>query len=197
MDPSALTRSKDRAAILELFFRKPGREYYQREIERVLGIPVGNVRRELLKLEDTGLFCSRRLGNLRLFSLNKRFPLYKQCRDIVLNTVGVAGTIRRILASVADVRSAFLFGSVAEGTDRADSDIDLFVVGSVSSRTLHGKLAGLEAKLGREINTVIFSEEELNRRIGSKEHFVTSVMAAPKVFLKGTEDEFTAALKPR
>jgi len=180
-----------------LFFRKPGREYYQREIERVLSIPVGNVRRELLKLEDTGLLSSRRLGNLRLFSVNTRFPLYKQCRDIVLNTVGIAGTLSGILASLGGIRFAFLFGSVVEGTDRADSDIDLFVVGLIRSRILHGKLANLQAKLGREINTVTFSEKDLSRRIESKEHFVTSVIASPKVFVKGTEDEFRAAFKPR
>jgi predicted nucleotidyltransferase len=197
MDPLALTRSKDRAAILEMFFRKPGREYYQRELERVLGIPIGNVRRELLKLESAGLLNSRTLGNLRLFSVNIKYPLYKQCRDIVLRTVGIAGTLARTLASLRGVRFAFIFGSVAEGTDRADSDIDLLVVGTVGSRLLHEKLSILQDKLGREINVVLFSESELKKRISEKDHFVTSVLASTRVFIRGTDDEFRAALEGR
>ena len=47
----------------------------------------------------------------------------------MLKTVGLAEPLRDALKRVAsDIRAAFVYGSVAKGSDTAGSDIDLFVV---------------------------------------------------------------------
>ncbi|PSQ92521.1 MAG: hypothetical protein BRD57_02625 [Proteobacteria bacterium SW_6_67_9] len=48
---------------------------------------------------------------------------------MVRKTVGLAEPLRGALSSLqGGVEVAFLYGSVAEGTDRAESDIDLMVI---------------------------------------------------------------------
>jgi hypothetical protein len=56
-------------------------------------------------------------------------------------------------------------------------------------RKLSRLLSGLEAQLGREINPHIFTVEDFKRRRQTREHFVSNVMAAPKLFVIGNEDE--------
>jgi predicted nucleotidyltransferase len=192
----SLGRSKTRDSILRLFFSSPDREYYLRELERLLGVSVANVRRELLKLEDAGIFKSRRAGNLRYFSVNTSHPLFAEYRSIVFKTVGIAGTLARILHGVKSVRIAFIFGSVAVGSDEPGSDVDLFVVGGISSRRLHELVSPLQSKIGREINVVLFDRGELRRRIQGRDHFVSSVVEGPKEYLKGNDDDLGAIAGP-
>ena len=56
MDIFNLKRSKTREKLLRLYFSNPVKKYYLRELERILNLPVGNIRRELLSLEKSGLF---------------------------------------------------------------------------------------------------------------------------------------------
>jgi predicted nucleotidyltransferase len=193
----SLGKSKARDSILRLFFSSPDSEYYLRELERLLGIPVANVRRELLKLEQAGIFNSRRAGNLRYFSVNTSHPLFPEYRSIVYKTVGIAGTLTEILREIASVSLAFVFGSVAEGSDDAGSDVDLFVIGEINARKLHEIISPLQSKIGREINIVLFDREDFRRRYRRKEHFVSAVMGRPKQYVKGSEDEFRAIVASR
>jgi predicted nucleotidyltransferase len=188
----SLGKSKARDAILRLFFSSPDREYYLRELERLLDIPVANVRRELLKLEQAGIFKSRRAGNLRYFSVNTSHPLFPEYRSIVFKTVGIAGRLTEILREISSVDLAFVFGSVAEGSDESGSDVDLFVVGKIKARRLHEIISPLQSKIGKEINVVLFDRQEFRRRYRRKEHFVSAVMERPKQYVKGTEDELRA-----
>jgi predicted transcriptional regulator with HTH domain len=50
-EPLGLTKSKLRRELLRLYFTNPDKEYYLRELERMINFPVGNIRREFLKLE--------------------------------------------------------------------------------------------------------------------------------------------------
>jgi len=183
-----LGKSKTRAAIFRLFFSAPDREYYLRELERLLNLPVGNVRRELSKLEKAGIFKSRRVGNLRYFSVATEHPLFREYSSIVFKTIGIAGTLASALEAVGSVNIAFIFGSVAEKTDRPGSDIDLFVIGGIGSRKLHQLISPIRSRLGREINVVLFDRREFRNRLEKRDHFVSSVMEKPKEYVKGNED---------
>jgi len=56
MDLFRITKSKLREGLLALYFTNPNKKYYLRELEKILNFSVGNIRRELIKLESTGLF---------------------------------------------------------------------------------------------------------------------------------------------
>jgi predicted nucleotidyltransferase/energy-coupling factor transporter ATP-binding protein EcfA2 len=101
--------------------------------------------------------------------------------------------IARTLASVRDkIRSAFVFGSSVRGEQRAESDVDLMVIGNVSLRELTPGLKQAEQELGRQINTVIYLEDEWRRRLRERDSFVSRVLAGKRSFVIGDEDELRA-----
>ena len=106
----------------------------------------------------------------------------------MLKTDGLAGVLQPALKT-PEVRLAFVFGSVARGDTRAESDVDLMVIGEVGLRKLTALLSGIADKVGREINPHVMTPEEFAKRKADRDHFVTSVLGSPKLFVKGTEHE--------
>lgn len=48
---------------------------------------------------------------------------------------------------------------------------------------------GGPGRIGREINPHVFSPQEISRRRQEHDHFLASVLDAPRLFIVGTEDE--------
>jgi len=84
---------------------------------------------------------------------------------------------------------AFIYGSLAKGTGKADSDVDVMVIGKTSFGDVVAVLQTAQAAVSREVNPSVYSEQEFRAKCQAKHHFVTSVMNAPKVFLVGGEHE--------
>lgn len=106
----------------------------------------------------------------------------------MLKTIGL---IDALLTALRDtkIRIAFIFGSVAEGTEKGASDIDVMIIGSIGLRDVARMLAGAHDKIDREINPYVVSEEEFKKRLTEGEHFIKAVMDGKKVFIKGSEDD--------
>ncbi len=190
MDIAHIFKSKTRSAIFRLYFTNPEAEYYLRELERMLSIPVSMVRKELLRLEDAGIFVFRKRGNLTFFSLNKSYPLFNELKSIVLKTVGAAGLLKAALAKVKGVEAAFIYGSFAKGQERANSDIDLLILGKIDEDVLLKEINAAEKLLKREINYVIFSRPEFIKKKEGKDPFIKELLISQKIFLIGGADEF-------
>jgi DNA-binding transcriptional ArsR family regulator len=179
--------SRVRAEIFRALFGIKNGELHLREIERQTGFAIGTVRQDIGKLLKLGLVTSRRDGNRVYYAANDRHPLYSEIRGLVLKTVGLTDVIAESLKD-EDIQCAFIFGSIASGTEGATSDIDLMIIGNVGLRKIAGMLAGIGNRLGREINPHAMNAAEFARRIREKDHFVTSLTATPRLFVKGSED---------
>jgi len=184
-----ITRSKTRRELLRLYFSNSDRKYYLRELERLLGFSVANIRRELLKLEKTGLFKTKRMGNLVYYSLNKNYPLYNELKNIIFKTIGVEGALREIINAMPGVEIALVYGSFATGKETEMSDIDLLIIGSPNEDELMTDIDKLEEKLRREINYTIYSRKEYKNRKRKRDTFIQNILTRPKILLKGTENE--------
>jgi hypothetical protein len=132
MDISKLFKSKTRKELFRLYFTNPGSEYYLRELERLLDIPVSMIRQEIVRLEEEGIFNSHRKGNLVYFSLNKSYPLFDELKSIIFKTIGVKGLIKQSLEKIKGIEAAFIYGSFAKNEEKATSDIDLCLVGAIT-----------------------------------------------------------------
>lgn len=180
--------SNVRAEFFRLLFGLDRQELHLREIERRSGFAIGTVRQEATKLTRLGILVKRRDGNRVYFKANTEHPLFPEISNIVLKTCGLADVIRCSLEG-SDIEFAFIFGSAAVGTQKPESDLDLFVVGNIRLRGLSKLLKKPSEQLSREINSHIMTQEEFNKRILQKEHFVTRVMESPKHMIIGKEDE--------
>jgi predicted nucleotidyltransferase len=180
--------------VLGLLFGQPERSFYATELIGLARAGSGAVQRELARLESSGLVTVRRLGTQKHYQANPESPLFSELAGIARKTVGLAEPLREALAPFASrVSAAFVYGSVAKRRDTAASDIDLMVVSDgLTYAHLFEALEPLAARLGRTINPTVYSRRELARRRNEDNVFVTRVLAQPKIWIIGTEDDLPA-----
>ena len=175
--------SKVRRDLLVRFFARPGLERHVRELARETGWSATIVGRELDNLERAGILRSERIGNLRRYSVDSNSPVASEIRSLVQKTIGIEAHLRGALRGLPGVEEAFLYGSYARGDDRATSDLDLMVVGSVNQELLSERLTDVERDLGRDLNPTTYDREEFERLQRDGDLFVESVLRGPRIQL--------------
>lgn len=183
-----ITKSKLRKKLLCYFFTNPSANLYLREIASILYEDAGNLSKEFNKLEKAGIFVSTIRGNQKYFSLNKKHPLYKELKSIVFKTIGVEGSLKKIINESNGIKLSFIYGSFAWHKDNTMSDIDLLIVGNPNEDSLIEKIEDLEKRLQREINYNIYPEKEFREKIRKKDSFLLNILERPKIILKGSRD---------
>ncbi|MHB1326066.1 MAG: nucleotidyltransferase domain-containing protein [Thermoleophilia bacterium] len=186
---STLITSKTRVEIIAWFVSHPGERFYYSQLLKILRASAQSVQNELKRLEKAGLLTSQKEGNIRFYWVNKDFILYPEIKSIIFKTVGVGEELRKSLAKIGEVKSAFIYGSVAKNREDACSDIDVMIIGNVSEDAVLKAILKAEERLGREVNYSIFDPEEWKQQLSAKKAFVSSVANDQKIFLIGTGDE--------
>lgn len=139
MDLSRIFNSRVRRDILELYFANEGREFYLRELEKLLKTPVSVIRREMVKLEKDGIFNLKKVAKSSFYSLNKNYPFYNELRSMVLKAakMGIHPSKNRPPVDIRDpsILLIYLFGSQAKGKAGpfSDADIGVLLKNSVSA----------------------------------------------------------------
>ncbi len=185
--------SKTQRQVLGLLFGRPDQTFYAKEIVRFAGVGIGTVQRELEKLSSVGLLNVKMIGNQKHYQANRQSPIFEELRGIVLKTFGVADVLRQSLEGAREgIHAAFIYGSVAKGTDKANSDIDLMVISeNLSYASLFSSLAEIEAMLGRPVNLSLYKPQEIRDKIAADSSFVKRVLEQPKIFLMGSDDDIS------
>lgn len=183
--------SSTRARIFTILFGMKRRELHNREIARQAGLSEAAVRQELGKLAGLQLLTSRRDSNRVYYSANVDHPLYQEIHSIVLKTAGLVDVLAEALDDKR-IEAAFVFGSIADGSDAPESDVDLMVIGGISYRGVSRRLSGIREVIERDVNPVVMSVQEYSRRKQSDDHFLSSVLQGPKLFVRGDPDELEA-----
>lgn len=197
MGPSTMVSSESlfghtRSAVLSMLYGHADQAFYLRQLARAVGTGHGALQRELKRLTDMGLIVRRRQGNQVLFQANARSPVFPEIKSLITKTVGIHDVIRSSLASLApEIQIAFVYGAMARQQERANSDVDLMVLGSVPFGDVVPALAPAQEMLGREINPTVFAVDEFRSKLASGNHFLRSVMKEKKLFVIGTENELT------
>ena len=176
--------------LLAVLFGQPDRSFYGNELLRLTGTGRGALQRELEKLVSADLVTVTPVGNQKHYQANAAAPIFAELRGIVMKTLGLADVLRTALNAVSDrIELAFVFGSVAKGTDTATSDIDLMVVTeTLTYADLFEGLAAAEQVLGRKVNPTLYTSAALAEKVRTENNFVLRVLSQPKIFLIGTED---------
>lgn len=181
--------SSTQQRVLGRLFGQPDRSFYATELIAAGG-GSGAVQRELARLEASGLVEASRIGNQKHYQANRQSPIFEELRAIVLKTFGVADVLRAALAPLADrLDLAFIYGSVANSTDTAKSDIDVMLVGDeISYPDVLELLTPSEKQLGRAVNPTIYSKKELQKKRVAGNSFLERVLKQPRIVLMGSDD---------
>jgi predicted nucleotidyltransferase len=182
-----------RRRVLGLLLLRPDEALHGREIARRTGLPAGTVTRELTKLAEVGLLRRDKRGNQQVYSANPRCPIFQELASILRKTSGLADVLRLALApAVGQIQCAFVFGSVAQGSETSGSDVDVMIVGVLDFAQAVSLLYPAQAQLGREVNPKVYTPEEF-AALANSDAFLRHVLAKPKIFLIG-EDRDLAEL---
>jgi predicted nucleotidyltransferase len=183
--------SKVQQRVLALIFSHPERSFYTSEIIRDINSGTGAVERELTRLERSGLVSVKRIGNQKHYRANPASPIFEELKSLVIKTVSPTEPIRKALEPYADrINAAFVYGSVAKGTDTAQSDIDLMVIGDeLSYAELYGSAQKVEKTLHRKINPIFLSPDEWKKKASQRGSFVNKLTTQSKVFIFGSEKD--------
>lgn len=187
-DTAAALFGKTRRNVLALLFGQPDRSFYLREIAARAGTGMGQVQKELEQLVAAGLVLREPRANQVHFRANPEAPIYGELLGIVTKTFGIADVLREMLAPFKGrIRLAFIYGSIAKGTARAGSDIDLLLVADLPPSALSLPLADLHQRLGRNISAVTYATGEFSTMLRGEHHFISAILEGPKIWLVGND----------
>lgn len=187
---------RTRRAVLSLLYSHPDEAFYLRRIIDITGLAVGQVQRELRVLNDAGVISRFEKDRHVYFRADERCPIFYELRSIVRKTIGAAHTIRDGLEPLSSrIEVAFVYGSVARGSETSVSDLDLMVIGDATFAEVAEAVRDAEHRLRREINLTVYPPVELHQKYISGHHFVRQVVDHEKLFVIGDERELAALLE--
>ena len=176
--------------VLGLLFGQPERRFQSGELIRLADSGTGAVHRVLTTLADAGLVSVDRVGNQKYYQANRASPVFDELHGLIIKTSGLLGPLRAALAPLADrIRAAFVYGSIAKGTDRAASDIDVMVISDhVDYTELFSALRPIESALARTVSPNLMSLAEWRRK-QKQAGFAARIAGQPRLFVLGSEDD--------
>ena len=178
--------------VLGLLFGQPTRRFQSAELIRLAHSGTGATHRLLQRLSQTGLVRASTEGHQKYYQANADAPVFEELLGLIRKTVGLAGPLREALAPLGDrIQAAFVYGSVASGQDRADSDVDLMVIAEdLDYPTLFEVLQAAERQLGRPVNPNLMTPDRWRRKCAQPDSFAARLRDRPRLFVLGDEDDF-------
>ena len=188
-----LGRSPAARRALDLLVGAPGQELHTREIARRTKADPHSTQLALDHLLQAGALTSRRVGNLRLWSVDASNDRVMSVRDLLRREGKVAQILSRELAKMRGVRIGLIFGSFASGLDAIGSDIDVLLVGDVDWERLARLSDEVADHVRRQVNFVAWNEADLSNPRPGQRRLLQNVLSRPRIMLKGDESELTAS----
>lgn len=128
MEAIQLVKYKGSRKLLETLLKFPDRRFTINELSRKAGVPFASAWRMVRRLEPAGIVETGRVGRSVTVKVRKSEYL-----DSVLSLLKIsmspqafaARELRGLLAGERGIKEAYLFGSVARGEEKPESDIDV------------------------------------------------------------------------
>jgi len=170
------------AAIVALLALHPAEAFPLGDLELRTGASYESVHRTVRRLERAGVVVVDRSDRRHTVTMH-RTPTTAALRALTLELGPLGSRLRwcRSILGPASVEEAFVFGSIAAGTEHTRSDIDLFVVGDVTEGALLRHLGGLADQLARDINPVCRTRDLLDRGLAEGRSFLTTAVSGPRL----------------
>jgi predicted nucleotidyltransferase len=188
-----------RQNLLTATLTRPEKWWYLSELANFLDTRPSSLQRELVTLVQSGILEHRREGRRTYFKAETRSPIFRDLRNLFEKTAGLIPILHTAFRPFDDkIACAFVYGSMARREERATSDVDILVIGSVGLAEAAPYLRNAEKRLGREINVTNYSVDEFRKKVRKGDHFLTSVLRGPIEFVKGEQRDLDAiAGQPR
>lgn len=177
----------NRYKVLRKLYERPGERHHLRSLAAMTGISSGTLHTTLKRLERAGLV--RRIERKPLVfyqapaddaRLDPLVELFRRESELVSDIHAALAPFSRQL------KYAGLFGSFARGEDRADSDVDVLVVGPDNGIKVQAALAPAARKHRRAINAAVFSARTFARMAREDDRFFDEVASGKRIDIAGS-----------
>ncbi|MEP7011539.1 MAG: winged helix-turn-helix domain-containing protein [Acidobacteriota bacterium] len=177
--------------VLGLLFGQPERRFQSAELIRLADSGTGAVHRQLQRLEASGLVLATHAGNQKYYQADPKSPIFPELRGLVEKTVGIVEPIRAALEPLSRrIAAAFVYGSLAKGSDRAHSDLDLLVLSDdLEYADVFAALEPTEAHLSRPVHPTVMTRAEWRGKRARNDSFVARIASQLKLFVIGGEND--------
>ncbi len=170
------------------------KSWYLRELAEFLNVRPSSLQRELVNLTKAGILKKTADGNRTYFNANQNCPIFFELKNILIKTVGIVGLLQQSLKPLSKkISVAFVFGSIATGTETSESDIDLFIIGEIETIKVVACTKNAEHRLRRSVNPIVLSSAEAKQKLKDKNPFIERVRKSDKLFLIGKDNELGKA----
>lgn len=179
-----------RSRLFRWLFGLPDRSFHLNELLRLTQLGSASLQQELKQLTAAGIVRAERVGNLKMFQANPQSPVFNELVSLTRKTIGLQTLLTHALRPLkGKLLQAWIYGSVAQQTDTATSDIDILLVGDglLLSEVLQC-VQVLESELGRKINPTCYTPQEFASRQEDPGSFVQKVLQKPVLDLLEHDD---------
>jgi len=178
----ALIGSKISIRIVRALIDYPGKIFTVRKLAETAKVSASEAAAVVQQLEKYGALRIQPVGRSYLLTLNDdSYILNKILRPLIKAEQDTLGALALILKSILDndsIESAALFGSVAAGKEREDSDIDLLVISdNLDAATLlvANTQEQVSAVFNSRVSALIMSQKELAKK--KNDQLMRSILA--------------------
>ena len=178
----ALFGSKTRVKLLHLFLNNPSQSFYVREITRLIDEQINSVRRELANMLEVGVITSDSADNKLYYQVNQRYEYYVPLRAIfadqkitttAVTQIGEVPAWHKLITEVSGVRIAVAAGMLVQDSS---ANVDLLVVGNVSTKHVAQIVASIESDIGRELTYTVLPYDEFYYRLSVHDKFIGGII---------------------
>ncbi|MBU0981219.1 hypothetical protein KKC94_00845 [Patescibacteria group bacterium] len=168
-----LFTSNARVKLMTLFLINPEKEYFVRELTRMLDEQINSVRRELDNLKNIGLLKTHTKNRKKFYTVNKNFTFYSELRSIIVKSNNSSESLIKNIAKMGSLDFLLISGVFMN----KDSQVDLLAVGEVDKEKLKKYLDTLETH--RSIRFSTLSTEDFIYRLKCRDKFTLDLIQDP------------------
>ena len=182
---SELFGGAERYKALRCVFANPERDFGARELASEAHIDPGNASRWLRRWADTGLLEKKEVLKRPRY-VASRDPALAHLRQFFQQDNDLARTLGdKVIELGKRVEAAAIFGSMAQGTAMADSDIDLLLVTDMSRVEAQTAFKAPGRTLGRPVNVLTYDAKSWKRALADNNPLTTEILGGALIPLKG------------
>lgn len=187
--------SEARVKILSLLLLNPDKDYHVRAIVRAINTEINAVRRELENLLAANIVTRRQSSNRIYYQARTDHPFYPDLAALCAKDTGIGRNLAKKVKDLGEVEFIVLSKAYVRGRVSSVLDVDLFIVGDVTTSVLEKIVKDHEEETGREINYSVMSSEDFKYRKRINDQFVTKILTQSRVMIFGDEEEFCKVIE--
>jgi len=195
--------SRARVKILKLFLLNPNEKFYIRELSRRLKLQLNSVCRELENLEKFGILNSdfsigqeldnknnkssrkksRYISNIKqekkYYQADPVFILFEEIKQLIMKAQILYE--RDFIEKLEKINKAKLLIFTGIFVNKANSQVDLLIVGRFNKNKLAKLIKELEYELGKEVNYALMDSKEFKYRKDVTDRFLYDILEGRKI----------------